>query len=108
MRHVGSALLRIGSSGINNSRHSTWRRSWSRIKKEVRYKCFRNEDLANKFRSNTSPNNTIPQAYLSKIGAFNGSGFGLGTTIVDDPDGQIELYFQHHTGEIRYLIRNTN
>jgi hypothetical protein len=52
------------------------------------------------------PTTTSVPLNLSKAGAFNGSAFALGSTVVEDPDGMIEFYFQHWTGEIRYLVRN--
>jgi hypothetical protein len=55
-----------------------------------------------------SNNVTIAPSYLSTIGAWNGTGFALGTTTANDVDGQIELYFQHHTGSIRFLSGNSN
>jgi hypothetical protein len=42
--------------------------------------------------------------YLSKKGAFNGSGIALAGESWNPATGTLfTLYFQHHTGDIRYL-----
>ena len=50
----------------------------------------------------------INPAYYSTTGAFNGSGIAVASQSFsidadDSSEGTIFLYFQHHTGEIRYM-----
>jgi hypothetical protein len=53
-----------------------------------------------------SPTTSSTPSYISKTGAYNGTALALGSTPVEDPNGQVELYFQHHTGEIRWFQRS--
>jgi hypothetical protein len=40
---------------------------------------------------------------FSKTGAWNDTSISLASTPLDDVNGQIQLFFQHHTGEIRWM-----
>ena len=45
---------------------------------------------------------SIPQNFLSTVGAFNGSGIALASeSFSSGGHGAIDLYFQHHSGQIR-------
>ena len=51
----------------------------------------------------------IPQDFLSKVGAFNGSGIALASESFDSGGhGVINMYFQHHSGQIRVAQLATN
>lgn len=50
----------------------------------------------------------INPAYFSGIGAFNGSGIALASqsfaaNVDDGTEGSLVMYFQHYTGEIRWM-----
>ena len=52
---------------------------------------------------------SIPQDFLSTVGAFNGSGIALASESFDSGGhGSIVLYFQHHSGQIRSAQLSTN
>ena len=45
---------------------------------------------------------SIPQNFLSTVGAFNGSGIALASeSFASGGHGEIVMYFQHHTGQLR-------
>ena len=45
---------------------------------------------------------SIPQNFLSTVGAFNGSGIALASeSFSSGGHGAIDMYFQHHSGQIR-------
>lgn len=45
---------------------------------------------------------SIPQDFLSTVGAFNGSGIALASeSFASGGHGAIVMYFQHHSGELR-------
>lgn len=45
---------------------------------------------------------SIPPDFLSTVGAFNGSGIALASeSFASGGYGSIEMYFQHHSGQIR-------
>lgn len=51
---------------------------------------------------------SLNPAYYSTEGAFNGSGIALASQSFDASDhGDLVLYFQHHTGQIRYMQLNS-
>lgn len=45
---------------------------------------------------------SIPQNFLSTVGAFNGSGIALASeSFASGGHGAIVMYFQHHSGQLR-------
>ncbi|KAL9137008.1 MAG: hypothetical protein Q9175_001792 [Cornicularia normoerica] len=45
---------------------------------------------------------SIPQSFLSTVGAFNGSGIALASeSFASGGHGSIVMYFQHHSGQLR-------
>ena len=45
---------------------------------------------------------SIPQNFLSTVGAFNGSGIALASeSFASGGHGSIVMYFQHHSGQLR-------
>ncbi len=45
---------------------------------------------------------SIPQDFLSTVGAFNGSGIALASeSFAAGGHGAITMYFQHHSGQLR-------
>jgi hypothetical protein len=51
-----------------------------------------------------SPTASSSPSDFSTVGAFNGTGIAIGSqTRIPDLDGQTNLFFQHHTGELRWL-----
>ncbi|KAM0720683.1 hypothetical protein Q7P37_004820 [Cladosporium fusiforme] len=55
---------------------------------------------------------SIDASYYSRQGAWNGSGFALAAQtfpkyVKDAPKGNLVLYFQHNTGEIRWIRLST-
>lgn len=57
--------------------------------------------------SDYSIGGALDPSYYSTQGAFNGSGLAIASYSFDaDDHGSIVLYFQHHTGQIRYLQLN--
>ena len=46
---------------------------------------------------------SLDPAYYSTTGAFNGSGIALAAQSFDTGKGALVVYFQHWTGEIRYM-----
>jgi hypothetical protein len=67
---------------------------------------------ANKSRSTSkttagaSPQPDTNPRFLSTTGAFNGSGFATATA--SGASGELDLYFQHFTGQLRRLQLNGN
>jgi hypothetical protein len=52
---------------------------------------------------------SIDPSYYSRKGAWNGTGIALASQSVPDaPLGSLVMYFQHHSGEIRYTRLNSN
>jgi hypothetical protein len=86
--------------------------TWCRIEKVYHEtQISASFSMSNRFRSHSSSPSVLPTSlptpsYMSKAGAFNGSSFALGTTTEPDQHGLVELYFQHHSGEIRWLSRS--
>ena len=53
----------------------------------------------------------INPAYYTDVGAFNGSGIALAsqsfaTALAEGTQGALVMYFQHHSGEIRWIQLN--
>ncbi|KAF2671173.1 hypothetical protein BT63DRAFT_423401 [Microthyrium microscopicum] len=56
--------------------------------------------------SNATATPSPSPSNFSQGGVFNMSGFAIGSqNRVSEPDGQVNLFYQHYTGELRWLIK---
>jgi hypothetical protein len=101
------AAISCSHSGHCSHRHWTraWIGTWARFEKVCEFLVFPVE-IANRScrSSSTSTKSSINPAYLSKAGAFNGSGLAIASySFSQGGYGVINVFFQHWTGEIRKL-----